>query len=112
MRASERGSAWPLVALVAAALGSLVFLVHPWYEATRETADASIYLLCAKSLLAGEGYSVLGQPFTVRPPGFSVLLVPVLAWRGLDFLALNLYVSLFGVAAVACLFSHSPRSSS
>lgn len=85
-------------------LASFGFLVHPWYEATRETADASIYLLCAKSLLAGEGYSVLGQPFTVRPPGFSVLLAPILAWRGLDFLALNLYVGLFGVAAVACLF--------
>jgi 4-amino-4-deoxy-L-arabinose transferase-like glycosyltransferase len=104
MRGPDRASAWPLLLLVAAALASLAFLVHPWYEATPETADASIYLLCAKSLLAGDGYSVLGQPFTVRPPGFSILLAPVLALRGLDFLALNVYVSLFGVAAVALLY--------
>jgi 4-amino-4-deoxy-L-arabinose transferase-like glycosyltransferase len=86
-------------------LASLAFLVHPWYEATRETADASIYLLCAKSILAGKGYSVLGEPFTVRPPGFSLLLAPLLAWRGLDFLALNLLVSLSGAAAVALFFT-------
>jgi len=83
---------------------SLVWLVHPWYEATRETADAAIYILCAKSLMAGEGYSTFGLPFTVRPPGFSVLLIPLLATRGLDFHALNLLVASSGLLAIACLF--------
>jgi hypothetical protein len=100
-----RRSTAALIALIVIACASLFWLVHPWYEATRETFDASIYLLCAKSLLAGQGYSVLGMPFTVRPPGFSLLLAPLVAWRGVDFLALNWFVSLFGVAAVACLFA-------
>jgi hypothetical protein len=87
---------------------SLVWLVHPWYEASSGngsgTNDASMYILCAKSLLAGEGYTYLEQPFTVRPPGFSLLIAPLIAWRGLDFHALNLLVSAFGVAAAALLF--------
>jgi 4-amino-4-deoxy-L-arabinose transferase-like glycosyltransferase len=100
----DRKATIVLFALVLACAASLLGLVHPWYEATRETADGSIYLVCARSLLAGEGYSVLGQPFTVRPPGFSLLLAPVLALRGLDFQALNLLVASFGVLAAACLF--------
>src|SRR6185503_1179648 len=83
--------------------------VHPWYEANPETNDASVYLLCARSMLAGDGYAYLGQPFVLRPPGFSALLVPVLASRGLDFHALNLFVASFGVLAVACVFAYHRR---
>jgi hypothetical protein len=100
----DRRSTITLLALVLVCAASTHWLVHPWYEATPATADASIYILCAKSLLAGEGYSVLGEPFTVRPPGFSLLIAPLLWMRGLEFHALNLFVSAFGIAAVACLF--------
>lgn len=95
---------WVLVALVAAACASLAVFVHPYYEASETTNDASIYIACAKSLLAGEGYAYLGAPFTIRPPGFSLLIAPVIAWRGLDFAALHTLVSLFGVATIALLF--------
>jgi hypothetical protein len=106
----DRRATWTLVALVAACAVSLIWLVHPWYEASGSTNDGSIYLLCAQSMLDGDGYSFLNQPFTLRPPGFSVLLLPVLAWRGLDYHALNLLVASFGVAAVACSFAyHRPR---
>lgn len=93
-------------ALVVLALVSLVWLVHPWYDAGDETNDASIYIACTKSILNGEGYAYLGMPFSIRPPGFSLLIAPIVAWRGLDFEALNLFVSLFGVACVALLFVH------
>jgi len=99
-----RRSTAALLLLATLCAASLAGLTHPWFEATNETYDASIYLACAKSLLAGEGYSVLGMPFNVRPPGFSLVLAPVLAARGLDFLALNLLVGAFGVAAVLGLF--------
>jgi hypothetical protein len=100
----DRSATLALLALVGVALASLVWLVHPWYEAGNETNDASIYIACAKSMVAGQGYAYLGEPFTVRPPGFAALIAPVIAWRGLDFHALNLLVSLTGVALVTCLF--------
>ena len=96
-----------LAALVAATLFSLFWLVHPWFDAVN---DAALYLLTAKSIAAGEGYSYLGSPFVIRPPGFSLLLAPLVAWRGLDFHAVNLAVSLCGVLAIALFFVWSrPR---
>src|SRR5262245_10650790 len=89
--------------LLASALGaSLPFLVHPWYA---PSGDASLYIATSQALLAGEGYSYLGEPFVVRPPGFSLLLAPVLATRGLDFHALNLLVALCGLIAALLLFA-------
>lgn len=90
-----------LLAIIVCATTSLIWLVHPWFEAS---SDAAMYLACARSLLAGDGYTFLDEPFRVRPPGMSALLVPVLALRGLDFHALNLYVGLWGVACVALFF--------
>jgi len=89
------------VLFVVAVFSSLFVLVHPWDDLT---VDGSIYLLTARSLLAGEGYTYLGEPFLVRPPGFSVLLAPLLAVVGTDFFALNFFVALFGAAGVVLLF--------
>ena len=94
-----------LGALVALCALSLPWLVHPWYEAGAGSSDAALYLLCAKSLLAGEGYAYLGEPFTVRPPGMSLLVAPWIAARGLDHRVLNLFVASFGVAAAALYFA-------
>ncbi len=90
-------------------LASLPFLVHGWFEATDETNDASIYVASARALLAGEGYSYLGQPFTVRPPGMSLVLAGIFALRGSDWFAVNLVISLFGVACVSLLYFHAQR---
>lgn len=98
-----------LVVLVLGLLAALSWLVNPWHPALPGARDAAMYLACAKSLVAGEGYSYLGEPFVIRPPGMSVLLAPLVATRGFDFAAINLVVSLFGVAAVALLFAWSVR---
>ena len=45
--------------LVAVALLSLVWLSHPYYEVK---PDASLYILTARSMLAGDGYTYLGIP--------------------------------------------------
>jgi 4-amino-4-deoxy-L-arabinose transferase-like glycosyltransferase len=66
-----------------------------------------MYILTARSLAAGQGYSMLGEPFTIRPPGFSLLIAPLLAWGGTDFHALNLLVSAFGVAGVLLFFAYA-----
>jgi hypothetical protein len=91
------------VALAVAAAASTAWLVHPWHDTGLGANDSSVYVLCGQALLRGEGYSYLGHPFLLRPPGFSALLVPVLAVFGLDFHAFNLFVALWGVACVVLL---------
>lgn len=105
----DRRATFALVAIVVVALASLPWLVHGWFEAGDETNDAAIYVASARSLLAGEGYSYLGEPFTVRPPGMSVLLAAIFAWRGADWHTVNLAVSLSGVACIAFLYAHARR---
>lgn len=91
------------LALFALALAaSLAWLVHGWYDPMN---DAAMYLLTARSLAAGEGYTMLGQPFLVRPPGFSLLIAPVVAAFGTDFHALHLLVAGFGALACALSFA-------
>ena len=63
----DRSATLALLALTTTTLVSLAWLVLPYFEISN---DASLYILTAKSLLAGEGYSYLGQPFIIRPPGF------------------------------------------
>lgn len=100
MRA-ERWVFWLLALIV---VGSVPWRVHGWFPGGNENNDASIYILCAESLLRGEGYSYLGEPFTVRPPGFSLLLTPLIAWRGVDFLAIHTLVALLGALAVLAFY--------
>jgi hypothetical protein len=84
-----------------ALLASLALLVHPWFEQVR---DAAIYIGGARSLAHGDGYSYLGVPFVLRPPGLSVLLLPVVSFFDRDFWAFNLYISLFGVVGVVLFY--------
>ena len=101
-RAARAGSAVPwLVALVVGAAATLPWTVQRHWDAK---PDAATYLLAARSLARGEGYRVLGEPFTLRPPGWSALLAPLVAWRGFDFAAINLAGGLVGILAVALLF--------
>src|SRR5689334_9266559 len=90
-----------LALLVLGMLASLPFTVQRFWDAR---PDAARYLLAARSLADGNGYTVMGEPFRLRPPGFSLLLAPLVAARGFDFAALNLLVSLLGVLAVALLY--------
>ncbi len=104
-RTAERGHRRRAVGWVAALL-VVTAATLPWSVQTYWDAkpDAGTYLIAARALARGEGYRVMGEPFTLRPPGFSLLLAPLVAWRGIDFTALNLYVSAFGVAAVVLFF--------
>ena len=96
-----RTDRWILGALVALMLACLPWTVHPFYDPMR---DGAMYAMSARSLLAGEGYSYLGTPMVARPPGFPLMLVPLVAAAGIDFLAINLFVALWGVLAVALTF--------
>ncbi|MEW6272922.1 MAG: glycosyltransferase family 39 protein, partial [Thermodesulfobacteriota bacterium] len=90
------------VVLAALLLASLPWTVRDFWDAR---PDAARYLLAARSLAAGDGYTVMGEPFRLRPPGFSALLAPLVAWRGFDFALLNAFVSVVGVVAVVLLYA-------
>lgn len=91
--------------LVGLLLASLALTVHPWFDRTH---DGALYVHTARALAAGEGYSWLGMPFRVRPPGFSALIAPLVGASGaIDFWRLNLVAGAFGVAAAALLFVHA-----
>ncbi len=98
--ASSRLDRALLLVLLLGTLASLPFTVQDFWDAR---PDAARYLLAARSLADGHGYTVMGEPFRLRPPGFSATLAPLVAWRGFDFALLNLLVSLTGVAAVVLL---------
>ena len=68
-----------LLTLLLGTLASLTFTVRDFWDAR---PDAARYLLAARSLADGQGYAVMGEPFRLRPPGFSALLAPIVAWRG------------------------------
>lgn len=101
-----RGTTVALAVVLLGALATLLWRVDPYFHVR---VDAAIYLLTAKSLLGGDGYTYLGDTFALRPPGFPLLLAPILAVFGTNFTALNLWVSLFAVAAIGLLFIHGTR---
>jgi hypothetical protein len=98
-----RGASIALAALILGAGITLAIYVHPYFDATN---DGAVYILTAESLLDGEGYTYLDRPLTLRPPGYAVALMPLLAVAGMDFYILNMLTALFGVGCVALLFVH------
>jgi len=96
----DRG-AWILLTIVV--LASLAWTVHAGYD---KATDAALYVSTARSIATGEGYSYLGVPFVVRPPGFAFLLAPLVGSEAPpDFRLLNGFVGLFGAAATFGLFA-------
>lgn len=102
---------WKLVISLALACAlSLNWLLPGFYDPSISTGDGAVYLVTARSLLEGEGYNYLGEPFTIRPPGFSWMLVPLLWIFGTNYVALTWCIALFGVLAVCLLFLYArPR---
>jgi len=98
-----REDRWALIVLLLACAIGFFALVHPWHTFMN---DGSIYLSTTRSLLRGEGYAYLGQPFHLRPVGFPLLLAPVMALADADPAVLNRYVALFGVASLVLLYTY------
>lgn len=104
---------WPrhekiaLALFVLVSVCSLSFLVHPWYDYAY--GDSGLYIYTARGICAGEGYSHLGIPFHIRPPGFSAMIAPLICTLGTNFQALNSFISLFGIAGSALLFVYARK---
>jgi len=82
--------------------GAIAWVAHPYYD---EVNDAALYVLTGHALATGEGYSYLGEPFVVRPPGFSALLAPFLTGDEADFALLNFVVAAFGALGAWLVFA-------
>ena len=91
-----------LIALAIALGVTLIWTVHPWFD---KANDASLYLLTARSIASGEGFTYLGDPFVVRPPGWAALLSPFVGSEAPpNFQLVNLIGALFGIGASIALF--------
>lgn len=70
----------------------------------RPNWDSGTYLVTAQSLVAGEGYTYLGEPFFLRPPGYAWLLGFLMGDGTIDPLLLNRFVMLTAIAAVIAIY--------
>lgn len=83
-----------------------VLCVVLWVEsAWRPEWDGALYLLTGQAIAAGEGYSYLGQPFFLRPPGLAWMLSLLVTDGGYDFVIVNVVLMAWAAAAVAAVFA-------
>jgi|ETNmetMinimDraft_26_1059896.scaffolds.fasta_scaffold27883_2 hypothetical protein len=101
---NERRARVAGIAIVFAALASLPWLVLDTVDPVLRTGDGAIYQLAAAAILDGEGYSYLGEPFVIRPPGFSLFLIPVVSLAKHSQWLINGYVSLMGLAGIVLIY--------
>jgi len=108
---SRRATRRALIALLLVGLATTPLLWLRSYAPTLLSGgDGAIYMICAQNLLAGEGYTYLGEPFIIRPPGFSVLMMPLIGLFGRDITVLTLFVWLCGIAGLGAFFCYQrPR---
>lgn len=102
--ASNRAALRRLTIVLIAALAAwallcvLVFSEEVW----RPYSDSAVYILAARSLAAGAGYTYLGEPILLHPPGLSVLLQPFVAGT-IDWSVLNRLVQLCAAGSFALI---------
>lgn len=82
-----------------AALYACVVVPH-W----QPTWDSAIYITVARSLVRGEGYAYMGYPHTKYPPGFPLLLTPIVALFGESFVVMRALVAGCAVASVGMAY--------
>ncbi len=72
--------------------------------------DSAVYVLLGRALALGDGYTYLGEPYFLRPPGLPWLLSLVMPEGEFDPLRVNRLLLLFVPTALAAIwFALSPR---
>lgn len=93
----QEPGAWVLV--VAAALYALLVVPH-W----KPTWDSAIYITLAKSLAHGGGYTYMGYAETKYPPGFPLMLTPIVGLFGENFLLMRALIASCAVGSVGIAY--------
>jgi 4-amino-4-deoxy-L-arabinose transferase-like glycosyltransferase len=89
---------WTDLAVFPLVLG-LSILPLLWFGRNWEVnVDSSRYLLLGWNLVSGEGYTLFGEPYTLRGPGFPGLLGGLMLLFGRDVESLAWAVRLFALA--------------
>ncbi len=97
-----RSTSLPFWVLAVSYLVLCFLLVEPEW---RPEWDSAIYLLTAEALSEGHGYTYLGRPFLLRPPGLSAVLTFFHSESGFSHVALNRAVALCAVLATLSLYA-------
>ncbi len=87
------------VLALAAALYALLVVPH-W----KPSWDSAIYITLAKSLAHGRGYTYMGYAETKYPPGFPLMLTPIVGLFGQSFLLMRLFVAACAVGSVGMAY--------
>lgn len=66
--------------------------------------DSAYYLIIAKSIISGHGFTYLGYPCLKIPFGFPILISPVMLLSKSSFLGLNLYMLLFTITGFCMVY--------
>jgi len=91
----------PLVVLLVYAIFCVTLLAE---EQWRAEWDSATYILTGRAIAAGEGYSYLGRPFFLRPPGLSWLISIIHGDGPFDPKRLNLMVMLFAAVTPGAIY--------
>lgn len=114
---SRRTSA--LLMLVFAAAGACVLMILVTRQGVGVSPDSTIYIKAARSLLAGNGFSVDGEPLTHFPPVYPMLLAltgflqqedPIGTGRLLAVVCYGVNLFLFGLAVQMCTARSIPAT--
>ncbi len=75
--------------------------VVPYWKASW---DSATYISLAASIAEGKGYSYAGYPHTKYPPGFPLLLAPIVVLAGKNYLLMRLLMATCAVASVGMAY--------
>ncbi len=78
----------------------------------KPTWDSAIYISLARALVEGNGYTYMGYPHTKYPPGFPLLMAPVVALAGDRFALLRALMVACAAASVGLTWALVRRSNS
>jgi hypothetical protein len=88
--------------IVAAATALYACVVVPYWQ---PTWDSATYITLAKSLVSGDGYTYMGYDHTKYPPGFPLMLAPIVAMFGRSFLLMRCLEAACAVAAIGVAYA-------
>jgi len=72
--------------------------------------DSATYITLARSLVAGDGYTYMGYDHTKYPPGFPLMLSPLLALFGVKYLPMRALIAFCAVGSIGLVYATLRRS--
>jgi len=66
--------------------------------------DSAYFITLANSIVNGNGYTYLGYPSLKAPPGFALILSPIILLFGKNFLLLNCLILIFGLFTLCGIY--------